>query len=211
MPGDPITPELVLRALTSGAFPMADARDGQIHWYSAEPRAILPLDDRFKVRRSLAKIIARNDFVITRDRAFPRVITACAQPRPSDDQTWISPQIIRVYCQLADMGYAHSVEAWQPHQDGRSVKLVGGLYGLAVGAAFFGESMFSTSAYASQVCLVHLVEHLRAHHFCLCDVQFTNPHLQQFGLLEIPKEDYLHKLTPAINQPNHWRDSCDDG
>jgi len=175
---------------------MAAARGSDaVHWYSPDPRAILPLDDGFKVRRSLARRVRQAPFRITRDQAFADVIAACAEPRPDADDTWINPDIQRVFTQLHHAGLAHSVEAWQDD------RLIGGLYGVALGAAFFGESMFSHRPDASQLCLVHLVEHLRDRGFTLLDVQFTNPHLEQFGVLEIPREQYLARLDAALEAP----------
>lgn len=205
MSRDALSPQLLLHAYTRGAFPMARGRaaDSEIHWYTADPRAVLPLDDRFKVRRSLAQAIRRRDFALTFDRAFDRVVAACAEPRNGgEDETWINPTIARVYVQLFEMGYGHSVEAW--HDRGDGVELVGGLYGVAIGTAFFGESMFSRRPFASQVALVHLVEHLRAHGFVLLDVQFNNPHLAQFGVEEVPAEAYLERLRIAVEQPPRW-------
>lgn len=193
-----LTPELVMQAYAMGAFPMACSVSGRIEWYRPDPRAVLPLDDRFKVRRSLRKRIARQEFDVRRDHAFAQVIRACAQPRPSSPETWISQPIIQVYTQLHRLGMAHSVEAWQDDE------LVGGLYGVCLGGAFFGESMFSRVSDASQVCLVHLVEHLRSRGFTLLDVQFTNPHLQQFGVIEIPCAQYLTQLESAMELDVRW-------
>ncbi|MCC6681804.1 MAG: leucyl/phenylalanyl-tRNA--protein transferase [Phycisphaeraceae bacterium] len=246
----PLNPQTVLLAYAQGAFPMAqpeirnstfDTRTSDsVHWFTADPRAILPLDERFRVRRSLARVVRSGHFTITRDRAFSHVIAACAQPRPGEAGTWINEPIIRVFCQLHEMGYAHSVEAWLERTDlfcrvprprvGRvdhrahahagmapeanqspldrgddhAMQLVGGLYGVALGSAFFGESMFSNAPYASQVALVHLVEHLRARHFDLLDVQFANPHLRQFAVQEIPAGEYLTHLRRAVVQPPCW-------
>lgn len=198
---DALTPELVMQAYAAGAFPMAPDRDAgadQIHWYRPDPRAVLPLDERFRVRRSLRQRIARGDLRITRDQAFDAVIDACAQPRSQQQSTWISQPIMDVYRQLHRRGVAHSVEAW------RDDDLVGGLYGVSLGGAFFGESMFSRVSGASQVCLVHLVEHLRARGFVLLDVQFTNPHLEQFGVIELPCDEYLGQLQMATWLDVRW-------
>jgi leucyl/phenylalanyl-tRNA--protein transferase len=193
-----LDPDDVLWAYRQGAFPMADGRRGRVRWYRPDPRALLPLDERFRVRRSLAKRVRSGRFEITRDRAFERVIRACAEPRPGHTETWINGTIIDVYCELHRRGFAHSVEAW------RGDELVGGLYGVAIGAAFFGESMFSRESDASQVCLVHLVEHLRARGYMLLDVQFTNPHLEQFGVIEVRCGEYLRHLTKAAVMPVSW-------
>ncbi len=192
--------ELVVRAYCAGYFPMARQRDGRggIDWYSPDPRALLPLDERFKVRRSLAKRVKQRPYRITRDTAFAQVIRACAQPRPGAAETWISDQIITVYEDLHHAGLAHSVEAYDGDE------LVGGLYGVALGAAYFGESMFSRRPDASQLCLVHLVEHLRARGYHLLDVQFVNPHLAQFGVVETPRVRYLERLAEALGAGVSW-------
>jgi len=204
MSRDALTPQLVLHAYTLGAFPMACGRGvgSAVNWYTADPRALLPLDDRFRVRRSLARVVRRGDYTLTLDRAFDRVIAACAEPRERDAETWINDDIARVYVELFEMGYAHSVEAWVDRGD--AMELVGGLYGVSLGAVFFGESMFSRRPFASQVALVRLVEHLRARRFELLDVQFNNPHLSQFGVEEVPVADYQERLRRAVDQPPRW-------
>lgn len=226
--GDPpetLTPELVVRAYCVGAFPMSDARDGEVRWYSPDPRALLPLDEEgFKVSRSLRRRVNSGCYRVTMDRAFERVIRACAEPRPSEAQTWINDAIIDVYCQLHDAGLAHSVEAWSPAPGvpapgvpasgvpasgapgGASGEdeLVGGLYGVALGGAFFGESMFHRATDASKVCLVKLVEHLRDNGFSLLDVQFVNPHLDQFGVYEVSRDAYLQRLERALTAGVRW-------
>jgi leucyl/phenylalanyl-tRNA--protein transferase len=216
----PLTPELIIRAYCQGAFPMARSRRGPIEWYSPDPRGILPLD-AFHVPKSLARRVRSGRFHITFDRAFERVITACSEPRPYEEQTWISPGIIRAYTRLHPMGIAHSVEAWLPPPpeveeaaqqppppatefDASSWQLVGGLYGLALGGAFFGESMFSRTTDASRVCLVHLVEHLKQRGYVLLDAQVSNPHLEQFGAIEIPREEYLNRLRAALKLDVTW-------
>lgn len=194
----PLSPELVIRAYCAGAFPMADTRDGPVGWYSPDPRAILPLDPaQLHVRRSLAKVLRREPFELTRNEAFAAVIASCAAPRPGHADTWINPGIERVFTHLHRIGLAHSVEAWEMGSAGER-RLVGGIYGLALGGAFFGESMFSRRPYASQVCLVTLARHLREQGFALFDVQFTNPHLEQFGVTEIPRDAYLRELAVAL-------------
>jgi len=203
-----LTPELLLRAYAAGAFPMARSRASkEVAFFSPDPRAVLPLrpdrgDGRggFKVRRSLAKRVRNGPFEVTSDRAFERVIDACAQPRAYAEDTWINRPIREAFLALHAAGIAHSVEAWA---DG---DLVGGLYGAAIGGAFFGESMFSAVRDASQVCLVRLVERLRVRGFALLDVQFTNPHLEQFGVQEIPREAYLERLQRAIATDATWGD-----
>ncbi len=195
----PLTPQLLLRAYRHGLFPMSHSRhDEHVHWYSPDPRAILPLDN-VKFSRSLLKRVRRGDYRITHDQAFEAVIRGCAAPRLGAADTWISEPIIRVFTALHTMGYAHSVEAWAASEaEGGEERLVGGLYGIALGRAFFGESMFSRATDASKVCLVHLVEHLRAHGFTLLDVQFNNPHMAQFGVVEIPRREYLARLQDAV-------------
>ena len=197
---------------------MARSRHGKIDWYSPDPRAIMPLD-RFHVSRSLRRRVGAGTFHITHDTAFAEVITACAQPRPYAEQTWINDQIVDAYTQLHGAGAAHSIEAWAPphlavgpqgHPSDASptpptdLQLVGGLYGVAIAGAFFGESMFSRQTDASKVCLVHLVEHLRSRGFALLDVQFATPHLAQFGIEEIPRDEYLRRLGEALELDVTW-------
>ena len=203
---DTITPELLLSAYCQGYFPMADSRGGEIGWYAPDPRAIQPFIDgdplgTFKVRRSLAKRIRHGGLEMSTDRCFAEVIHACAtSPRPEGQGTWISPEIEKLYTQLHQHGFAHSVEA------SREGQLVGGLYGVSIGAAFFGESMFSRESDASQVCYAWLIEHLRSQGYRLLDVQFVNPHLEQFGVVEVPKDEYLLMLEDAIYAPTAWTD-----
>lgn len=199
---DELTPEMVVRAYCMGAFPMADGRDGKVHWYSPDPRAVLPLDEAgFKVSRSLRRRVQSGCYKVTRDRAFDEVIHACAEPRASDADTWINARILEVYRELHVCGVAHSVEAWSG-EDGD--ELVGGLYGVALGGVFFGESMFHRATDASKVCLVALVEHLRATGFEMLDVQFVNPHLEQFGVMELPREVYMKRLERALGLEVRW-------
>lgn len=200
-----LTPELILKAYCQGLFPMADGLDGEIGWYSPDPRAIQPFVQgdplgSFHLRRSLARQVRRQPFEITTDRCFAQVIHACATvPRGDDNGTWISPEIESLYTALHRHGFAHSVEAWD--DDGQ---LVGGIYGPAIGGAFFGESMFSVKPYASQLCYVWLIDHLRRQGYTLFDVQFVNPHLEQFGVVEVPRDDYLTLLDAAIELDVSW-------
>ena len=211
-PVDELTPEMVVRAYCAGAFPMADSREGSIRWYSPDPRAVIPLEeDGFKVPRSLRQRVRSGCYKVTMDRAFEEVIRACAHPRAADADTWINPRIAEVYSELHNAGLAHSVEAWAPGSDpmgsGQPYEkeiLVGGLYGVSLGGAFFGESMFHRATDASKVCLVALVEHLRAKGFGLLDVQFVNPHLEQFGVKEIPHEAYMARLQEALESGAMW-------
>jgi len=182
-----ITPEHVLKAYTLGLFPMAD-RSGRIGWYSPDPRCVFQLD-HFYVPRTLRKTIRRGVFELRVNTAFAEVIRACAD-RP--EGTWISPRIIALYTRLHEMGFAHSVESWK---EGR---LAGGLYGVAIGGAFFGESMFHRATDASKVALVHLVERLRQRGYTLLDTQWSTPHLARFGAVEIPREEYLRRLHAAL-------------
>jgi leucyl/phenylalanyl-tRNA--protein transferase len=183
------TPELVLFAYAQGLFPMG-RENGRIDWYRADPRALMPLDDRFHVSRSLARTIRRKVFDVRFDTAFDDVMAGCADR----EETWITPEIRRVYNELHALGLGHCVEAWQ---DGR---LVGGLYGVAAGAAFFAESMFSRQTDASKVCVVAAVERLRSRGFELMDVQWLTPHLKTFGAYEISHRKYLPVLKKAMEK-----------
>lgn len=179
---------------------MADGRQGEVNWYCPHRRALLPLEPgAFKVRRSLAKRVRSGRYRITHDAAFERVIRACAEPRAYAHDTWINEQVIQTYTTLHRTGHAHSVEAW-----GVDDALIGGLYGVTIGGAFFGESMFSRATDASKVCLVHLVEHLRKQGYALLDAQLHNEHLIQFGLVEVSLEEYLEKLEDAILVEAEW-------
>ena len=181
-----IDPELLLQGYRLGVFPMA-IEDDSIEWFSPDPRAILPLEG-FHVPHVLRRLLRRRVFTTTIDKAFSEVIAACAER----EDTWINPEIIESYTRLHELGNAHSVEAWK---EGR---LAGGLYGVAVGGAFFGESMFYSVTDASKIALVALVEHLRARKFALLDTQWLTPHLQQFGGIEISRNHYLRVLRRAV-------------
>ena len=188
---DDLTPEILLRAYAMGIFPMAESRDDPaIHWVDPRHRGVLPLEG-FHTSRSLARRMARGDLTVTVDRAFGDVVTACAD-RP---ETWISHRIQRLYQTLHDQGHAHSVEVWQGD------RLVGGVYGVALGGAFFGESMFSRATDASKVALAHAVALLRAGGFQLFDTQFLTPHLASLGGVEIPRADYHRMLAKALTVP----------
>jgi leucyl/phenylalanyl-tRNA---protein transferase len=195
---------MIVLAYAQGLFPMARGRSARcaIDWYSPDPRAILPLDPprAFHVSHSLRQRLRRASYVVTFDRAFAQVITACAAARKREESTWINPAIINAYSALHELGLAHSVEAWDPTGE----KLLGGLYGVALGGAFFGESMFSRAPDASKVCLVRLVEHLREAGYVLLDCQITNPHMQQFGVIEIPRAEYLARLEQAVRKKVEW-------
>jgi leucyl/phenylalanyl-tRNA--protein transferase len=185
-PAAALSPELVLLAYREGYFPMAESRHGKLRWYTSDPRAIIPLD-RFRIPRSLRRILKKQEFSVSFDAAFHDVIRGCADRA----ETWISDEVIAVYTALHRRGDAHSVETWR----GRT--LVGGLYGVAIGGAFFGESMFSRESNASKVALVALVRHLRSRGFLLLDSQFMNEHMLQFGTVEIPRAWYLRLLAEA--------------
>lgn len=192
-----ITPEILLRAYSIGLFPMAEsADDPEIFWVEPDVRGVLPLDGRFHISKSLRKTIRQKPFDIRFNSDFDAVITACAQETSDRPSTWINETIRGLYSALHRMGHAHSVEAWD---DG---ELVGGLYGVSLGSAFFGESMFSRRTDASKICLVHLVEHLRQRHFTLLDTQFTTEHLKTFGALDVPKADYALMLAAAVESPH---------
>jgi leucyl/phenylalanyl-tRNA---protein transferase len=184
--------DLLVSAYASGWFPMA-VGEGDIRWFSPEPRGIIPLD-AFHVSRRLTRVIRRGTFQIEINRSFEEVIRACAlaEREPDDAGTWIDQEIFESYCALHEAGFAHSVEAWQ------GGKLAGGLYGVALGGAFFGESMFHHVTDASKVALAALVERLRLRGFTLLDTQWTTAHLEQFGAIEIPRARYLRKLGEAL-------------
>ena len=183
--------DLLVSAYASGWFPMA-VTGGEIRWFSPDPRGILPLDT-FHVSRRLARVVRSGAFTIRIDRAFEPVIRACALAERDDEAgTWIDQEIYDSYCALHEAGFAHSVEAWQDEE------LAGGLYGVALGGAFFGESMFHRVTDASKVALVALVERMRERGFTLLDTQWTTDHLEQFGALEIPRDEYLRRLTSAL-------------
>ena len=195
---DDITPELLLAAYASGLFPMAERHDDpSLFWVSPEQRGIFPLDG-FHVPKRLARTVRADRFVVTTDVCFDRVIKACAAPTKERDETWINDKILRLYNTLHTTGFAHSVECWYAGD------LIGGLYGVALGGAFFGESMFSCQTDASKVALVHLIARLKLGGFSLLDTQFLTPHLAQFGAIEIAREDYLSRLGTALRKPAYW-------
>lgn len=182
--------DLLLRAYGAGFFPMAASKRGPLSWFSPDPRTIIPLES-FNVPRSLSRVIREHHFEIRVNGAFDAVIHGCADR----DDTWISREIIEATTELHRRGFAHSVESWQAEE------LAGGLYGVAIGGAFFGESMFSRTPNASKAALVALVERLRTRGFRLLDVQYGNPHLAQFGTVEISRENYLDLLARALPLP----------
>ena len=191
-----ITVDILLRAYSAGLFPMADsADDPERFWVEPEIRGIIPLDD-FHVSKSLAKAMRKKPFAIRFNTAFEAVMAGCAAEAADRPSTWINATIRRLYTELHQIGHAHSVEAWEGDE------LAGGLYGVSLGAAFFGESMFSRRTNASKICLVHLVERLNAKGFVLLDTQFTTEHLKTFGAIDVPKLDYARMLDLAVNRPS---------
>jgi leucyl/phenylalanyl-tRNA--protein transferase len=187
-----IDPELLLQGYRLGVFPMA-MEDDSIQWFSPDPRAILPLED-FHVPHALRRLVRKKVFGTTIDNAFSKVIEACAKR----EDTWINLEIVESYTRLHELGCAHSVEVW------KEGALAGGLYGVAVGGAFFGESMFHHVTDASKIALVTLVEHLRTRKFALLDTQWLTPHLQQFGGIEISRNQYLRLLNRAVDLPRKF-------
>jgi leucyl/phenylalanyl-tRNA--protein transferase len=186
-------PETLLSAYAQGVFPMAD-RDGSIRFYTADPRGIIPLDDRFHIPGTLRQLLKKDPpvFEVRVNYDFPATMRACMEAR--SDGTWISAELIAAYTQLHELGFAHSVETWQGGEQ------VGGLYGVSLGAAFFGESMFHRKTDASKAALVYLVNRLREKKFELLDSQATTPHLRRFGAIDIPAAEYLIHLRKALNR-----------
>ena len=190
--GSEITPEILLRAYACGIFPMSEsADDPSLFWVEPERRGIFPLDG-FHVNARLARTVRSDRFRVTVDRNFAAVIAGCAEPQLDREDTWINPRIRDLYTALHKMGHGHSIEVW------RDDNLVGGLYGIKLGRAFFGESMFHRERDASKVALVHLVARLIAGNFTLLDTQFVTPHLQSLGAIEIPRRRYLAMLDNAL-------------
>lgn len=189
-----LRPEMLISAYAQGIFPMV--QDGELMWFRPQRRGLLPLDERFHISRSLARTIARGRFECTINRGFDDVIRLCAD-RPDGIPTWISPEIRLAYIRLHELGLAHSIEAW-PAEKAGSGEPAGGLYGVSLGGAFFGESMFHTVTDAGKVALVHCVEHLRKRGFALLDIQWTTPNLLRFGAYEVPHEQYAEMLREAI-------------
>lgn len=182
-----LEPALLLNAYASGIFPMAMDR-GELGWFSPDPRGVIPLDDGFHLPHGLRRTLKKAPFEVRVNTAFADVMRGCADRR----ETWIDDTIYKSYVRLHYLGHAHSVEAWRDGQ------LVGGLYGVSLGGAFFGESMFSRATDASKVALVSLVERLRGRGYVLLDTQWTTPHLRQFGAQDIPRREYLARLRRAV-------------
>lgn len=192
--GGDLRPERLLLAYSLGIFPWY-SEGLPILWYSPDPRLVLESGD-LVVSRSLGKTLRRGRYRVTLDTAFERVIRACAEvPRPGQQGTWITRDMVRAYCRLHELGYAHSAEAWLDDQ------LVGGLYGVSLGAAYFGESMFASAPDASKVAFVTLVEQLRRWDIQLIDCQVHTEHLARFGAVEWPRERFLHRLAQALDRP----------
>ena len=200
MHGGPIeiTPDILLKAYAAGIFPMAeDAEDPSLFWVEPQERGVIPLDG-FHLSKRLAKTLRSDVFEVWVDRDFDAVVSGCAEPGPDRDKTWINARIRRLYGELFDLGHCHTVEAY------REGRLVGGLYGVTLGGAFFGESMFHRERDASKVALGHLVARLRRGGFKLLDTQFVTEHLLQFGAVEVPRRIYKRLLREAIDAPADW-------
>lgn len=190
-----ITPHVVLKAYACGIFPMAEsAEDPTIYWIEPRERGVLPLDE-FHLPRRLARAVRQQDYEIRIDHDFEAVVSGCAEPGPGRRKTWINSEIRRLYRDLFEIGHVHTVEVW------RDGNLTGGLYGVSLGAAFFGESMFHRERDASKIALVHLVARLRAGGFELLDTQFVTEHLKRFGAIEVPRKRYQRMLEQAIVKP----------
>jgi len=207
-----LTPELLLRAYAAGIFPMAETREtDHVFWVDPKRRGILPLET-FHVPKRLRRTVRQETYEVTSNMAFAQVVATCAESNAGRDDTWINPPIEAAVNELHAMGFAHSIECW------RDGELVGGLYGISLGAAFFGESMFSRARDASKVALVHLVARLRLGGFRLLDTQFVTDHLAQFGVVEVPARRYLLMLEDALKYqaafdaepaPEKWRNALE--
>jgi leucyl/phenylalanyl-tRNA--protein transferase len=196
--GDSLTATELLTLYAHGSFPMAEqAFDEEFLIVTPKKRALLPIQN-LHISKSLRKLVRRAPFEIRTDYDFSAVIAACAEARPDRPETWINASIQSLFLELHQMGFAHSIECWQDE------KLVGGLYGLALGGTFCGESMFSRVPNASKIALVHLCARLAASGFSVLDVQFSNPHLEQFGLYEIPQEEYVRLLHSHLGDRISW-------
>lgn len=194
MAAERLDPDAILAAYTQGAFPMTDP-DGVTRWYTADPRGVIPLD-QFHIPDNLRRLVAQRRFDVRINSDFERTMRACMSARP--DGSWISEPLIQAYVDLHQRRVAHSVETWE------GTELVGGLYGVAIGGAFFGESMFHTRSNASKVALVGLVERLRERDFLLLDTQASTPHLKRFGCVEIPARQYMRLLNAAISKERQF-------
>ncbi len=193
-----LTPELILRAYQAGIFPMAeDASSDDLFWVSPQQRGIIPLD-QIHISKSLRKTLKTHPYSVRSDTDFAATIEGCATAGTERDTTWINAAIRRLYGQLFERGFVHTVEVW----DGPD--LVGGLYGVSIGAAFFGESMFHRKTDCSKIAMAHLLERLRAGNYRLLDTQFVTDHLRTFGGIEIPREDYELRLADALGHEADW-------
>jgi leucyl/phenylalanyl-tRNA--protein transferase len=194
-----LTPELILRAYQAGIFPMAeDASSDALFWVSPQQRGVIPLD-AFHISKSLRKTLKTHNYSIKVDTDFAATIEGCATAGTERDSTWINPAIRSLYGQLFDSGYVHTVEVWE------GPELVGGLYGVSIGAAFFGESMFHRKTDCSKIAMAHLLTRLQAGNYRLLDTQFITDHLRTFGGIEIPREDYEVRLADALGHQADWR------
>ncbi len=202
-----ITPEILLKAYAAGIFPMAeDAQDPTLYWVEPKARGVLPLH-AFRVPRRLARTVRSDQFEVRCDTDFDGVIDGCAAPRRDSERTWINGRIRELYGALYDLGHVHTVEVYA----GDDRRLVGGLYGVSLGAAFFGESMFHEVRDASKVALVHLMGRLRAGRYRLADTQFVTEHLTQFGAEELPRHVYKRRLADALDHSADWHVWPGDG
>lgn len=204
--GGDLSPQRLLNAYRHGIFPWYS--DGQpILWWSPDPRAVF-FPDSPRVPRSLRKLLRRGEFRVTADRAFAEVIHACAAPRDGHEGTWLTAEMIDAYIRLHTLGHAHSVECW------RDGELVGGLYGVAIGRVFFGESMFSRISNASRVAFVHLARQLESWNYGLIDGQVHSPHLVSLGAVDMPRREFLARLDVLCSRPpatGAWREWPDSG
>lgn len=192
------SPETIIKAYSIGVFPMAEAHDSEdIYFYEPDMRGIIPVCPPH-IPKKLLKLVRHTQWTVTLDRDFRGVIEGCAEIREGRHDSWINPEIKRLYLSLHKMGFAHSVEVWDAQQ------LIGGLYGIHLGAAFFGESMFSRASNASKLALAHLMARLYHAGFSLLDAQFSNAHLLQFGLVEIPKDQFRSLLNDALQTHRNW-------
>ena len=192
------SPETIIKAYTIGVFPMASAHDSDdIYFYEPDIRGVIPICPPH-IPKKLLKLVRQTHWTVTLDRDFRGVIEGCAEIREGRQDSWINPEIKRLYLSLHKMGFAHSVEVW----DGK--QLIGGLYGIHIGAAFFGESMFSRVSNASKLALAHLMARLHYADFSLLDAQFSNAHLLQFGMVEIPKDEFQSLLNGALQTHRNW-------
>ncbi len=200
-----LTPDIVLQAYASGVFPMAqDRHSDRLFWIDPDRRGVLPLDS-LCVSRRLARTVRSGRFEVRIDTAFDAVVRCCAEPAPGRDDTWINDEILALYAALHAAGHAHSVECW------RNETLAGGLYGVSIGGAFFGESMFSAETDSSKVALVHLVARLRCGGYGLLDTQFVTDHLTTLGVIEIPRDEYRRRLAEALNRAADFYSFSGDG